>query len=103
MINAKFLFKGTPSTWTDEETAEFVQDDFETLLDRETQPQCRNLGSVLHTEVAEFDHIGKTMIEFSWHPLGSVYVHNGFGYVASGYQWLRFDIDLLDIFSDEEE
>lgn len=102
-MNAKCLSLGSPSTWTKEQVDKFMEDEFETLLDSEMYPQCEQIGGVLHTEVNEFDHNGKTMIEFSGHPLGTVYVYEGFGYVASGYKWLRFDIDLLDIFSDEEE
>ena len=32
------------------------------------------------------------------HPLGTIYLHNGSGYVCCGYQWYRFKyIDLLTL------
>lgn len=102
-MNANFLFRCSPSKWTDEEIEDFMQDDFDTLVDSEMFPYSETINGVLHTEYNEFNAIDKTQIEFSGHPLGTVYLDGGWGYVQSGYRWLRFDIDLLDIFSDKEE
>lgn len=53
------------------------------------------IGTVNHTKEVNFDY-HKAKIVSELHPLGSVYKKGGFGYVANGYDWWKFDINQLE-------
>lgn len=57
--------------------------------------KTKTILGVTHNIMREpVDYIEMKQIEFV-HPLGTVYSDGTYGYVASGYDWLRFDINEL--------
>lgn len=60
-----------------------------------TQEETQTIGGIVHTVDNNFNYHNHGKMD-RLHPLGEVYRKGKFGYVASGYNWLRFDIKDLE-------
>ncbi len=60
-----------------------------------TQEETQVIGGIVHTKDNTFNYRNHGKIE-KLHPLGDVYRNGKFGFVASGYDWWRFEIKDLD-------
>lgn len=63
----------------------------------EVTGKTKTISGVKHNIVkGEVDYHSMEELEEFSHPIGTVYSDGKYGYVASGYDWLRFDIKDLD-------
>lgn len=71
--------------------------DSKQVPDKKISGVTHEYRSHIENERDGFMWINCPKIEMS-HPLGTVYKYNGYGYVANGYYWYRFDLSLLNKF-----